>query len=53
MSEKRGKLSQDRCSFIREQDALVFTNVKEIKIAQKVMFIYENGTDNNKLDALF
>ena len=51
MSEKRGKLLQDRCSFISEQDALVLTNVKEIKIAQKALFIYKNGIDNNKLDA--
>ena len=51
MSEKRGKPSQDRCFFISEQDALVLTNVKEIKIARKVFFSYENGIDNNKLDA--
>ena len=30
---------------------LSLTSVKEGKITQKVPFIYENGIDNNKLDA--
>ena len=52
MVQKRVKLSPDRRSFISEQSALVLDSVKENKITQKVPFIYKNGTDNSKLDAL-
>ena len=37
----------------KESHSLSLTSVKEGNITLKVPFLYENGTDNSKLDAFF
>ena len=37
----------------KQARSLSFMSVKEGKITQKVLFIYENGTNKSKLDAFY